>query len=448
MNLLAGVDVGTTSVKVALFDAAGEQHSDGTAPTPWTSTQHGKETSAGALVDAARQALRIALDKTPGATVSAVGVASMAEAGVLLNRAGEPVAPVISWHDRRDRDQLADLLQRLGAESFAGTTGLPSWPQWSLTKHRWLMDNHEPARTAARRLNIAEWIVRSLGGDEGCEQSLASRTGWLNLHTRDWWDAALDWSRADRSLLPDLVTAGTPMGRAADLPGLPELTGATLTVAGHDHQAAAVGVGAVGIGDELDSCGTAEAVLRTIEPGLDQAVITTLTAAGVTVGWHVVADRWCLLGATQSGLVLQQVMRRLDADSSALADLDRLAAAAPQGGSRVVIGDDLQFTGADDRGSVWRAATQAVTAEAAALSHVLSAAVGPHSRVVVTGGWSRSTALMAAKSEALGAVSRASPGESGARGAALVAGLACGVYRSYEEFPRPPQEQTPDRPRR
>ena len=170
-----------------------------------------------------------------------------------------------------------------------------------------------------RRLNVAEWIVRGLGGEEATEQSLASRTGWLRLAQRSWWSDTLEWSGASETLMPPLVTAGTPLGRVSADAGLPRLTGAVLTMAGHDHQAAVIGAGADGPGDELDSCGTAEALVRTIAPGLSPLVIAELAEAGITTGWHAVADHWCLLGATQGGLALQRVLALIGKDNADLA---------------------------------------------------------------------------------------------------------------------------------
>jgi sugar (pentulose or hexulose) kinase len=63
---------------------------------------------------------------------------------------------------------------------------------------------------------------------------------------------------------------------------------------------------------------------------------------------------------------------------------------------------------------------------------------GPPGRIVVTGGWARSSALMAAKVARFGPLSRLpEPVEAGARGAALLAGLAAGIYARAEEFPAP-----------
>ena len=136
--------------------------------------------------------------------------------------------------------------------------------QWAITKHRWLLRHVPSAANAVRRFNIAEWIVRGLGGDEVTELALACRTGWLDLARRDWWTEGLAWSGATPALLPPLVEAGTPVGQITSAEAHPRLRDAVLTVVGHDHQAAAVGVGATGEGDEVDSCGSAEAIVRTI----------------------------------------------------------------------------------------------------------------------------------------------------------------------------------------
>jgi len=97
-------------------------------------------------------------------------------------------------------------------------------------------------------------------------------------------------------------------------------------VAGHDHQAAAIGVGALHPGDQLDSCGTAEALVRAIKPGLPPSAIADLAVAGITTAWHATAARWCLLGATQGGLALQRVLALLGKGTPDLPELCWLTA--------------------------------------------------------------------------------------------------------------------------
>jgi sugar (pentulose or hexulose) kinase len=397
----------------------------------------GAETSAASITEAARTALADALDRVEGARVVALGVASMAESGVVVGDDDEPLAPIIAWHDHRDESQLAELVDTIGAQRFSVRTGLPVWTQWSLTKHRWLMDHVLAARAAVRRYNIAEWVVRDLGAAPVTELSLASRTGWLDLATRQAWSETMDWSGAAATLLGDLVSAGTPIGTARTAGRLAALDGATLTVAGHDHQAAVVGVGSSGAGDELDSCGTAEAILRTVDPGLGADALLALTGVGVTVGWHAIRDRWCLLGATQGGLVLGRVQAALGVDTSGVADLDAAALAAADDPTVLQISEtgQVRVSPGADPGRVWRAAARAVTEQARDLGGHLDRAAGPRRDLVVAGGWTNSAAVMAAKTEAFGPLRRATTTEAGARGAAFLAGLAHGTYPTFADIP-------------
>ncbi|MGA8980246.1 MAG: FGGY family carbohydrate kinase [Pedococcus sp.] len=436
-DLLAGLDVGTTSVKALLLTVDGAEVALGRVTTPWRTTASGAETTAESILEAARTALAHALAQVPDDRVTALGVASMAEAGVLVGADDSPLVPVIAWHDHRDEAELQDLVSHVGAETFSVRTGLPVWTQWSLTKHRWLVDHLPAARRATRRYNIAEWVARGFGADPVTELSLASRTGWLDLSTQRPWSDSMAWSGAPERLLGDLVVAGTPIGTARTRSELSAMDGATLTIAGHDHQAAAVGVGSSGAGDELDSCGTAEAFVRTVAPHLPAEAIATLTDAGVTVGWHVIRDRWCLLGATQGGLILGRVQAALGVDRSGLAALD--AAALEASDQPYVLGltgdADVTIAAGADPGQVWRAATRAVTVQAQELGDVLDRASGPRRHLVVAGGWTHSTALMAAKAHAFGPLTSATTKEAGARGAALLAGLAAGTYSSYADLP-------------
>ena len=115
------------------------------------------------------------------------------------------------------------------------------------------------------------------------ELSLASRTGFYDLHARRPWPEALAWADAPPGLAAEPVPAGTPMGHAGA-----ELGRAVLTVGGHDHLAGAVGAGAAESGDVLDSCGTAEAFVQATAP-LPPEAVGSAVRSGLSVGWH--ADR-------------------------------------------------------------------------------------------------------------------------------------------------------------
>jgi sugar (pentulose or hexulose) kinase len=91
---LVGLDIGTTSCKAVVMAPDGREVAWGRAPTPWTTTPLGTQTDGEALVQAARSALSDAVADAPTGRIVGVGVASMAESGVLIGRDGRPTAPV------------------------------------------------------------------------------------------------------------------------------------------------------------------------------------------------------------------------------------------------------------------------------------------------------------------------------------------------------------------
>lgn len=437
---LVGVDFGTTACKAGVVALDGSELAQGRAPTPWRRTDTGAEVAPQALVDTALEAIDEALDRAGEGRVLAIGVTSMAETGVLLGSDGQPVAPAIAWHDSRGGDEARRIAAELGAGTFTAHTGLPVRPLCSASKYLWLRGHHDRAATGRRWLGVAEWIVHRLGGEQAAELSLASRTGWLDLGTRTWWDESLALCGAPPGFLPEPVQAGTHLGEAADHP---RLAGAALTVAGHDHLCGAVGVGALAPDAVYDSCGTAEAFVSQLAPPAGADQVARLVAAGITVGWHVIPDRHALLGALRAGLGLQRFLDLLGVAGGGRAALDAAALAAPAGtdGLRVVDFESehaaLQGIGqAPNPGMVWRAALEAAAERAAEIVQQMGAAGGP---LVVAGGWARSEAFRAVKRAHLGPFHHmADVVEAGVRGAALLAGLAAGVFDRLDELPSPP----------
>ena len=202
-SLWLGLDVGTTAVKAAVFDAGFELVSHGRAPTPW----RGSELDPDELLAAAIAAAERALD---GRRVAGVGVASMAETGVLTDDALRPVVPSIAWWDERGADEAAELADAL--PDFSERTGQPPSAMCTLAKYAWMRRNWPDAARGTRWFNVAEWIVLGLGGEPRPEASLASRTGFYDLHTGRAWAPAMAWVDAPETLAPPHVPAGTPLG--------------------------------------------------------------------------------------------------------------------------------------------------------------------------------------------------------------------------------------------
>jgi sugar (pentulose or hexulose) kinase len=436
--LLLGIDVGTTWCKAAVVTPDGRELAHHRVPVPWQPVPTGAEIEPKRLTEVALAAAEGALDRAPAGRVVGVGVTSMAEAGALIDAGDHPVAPAIAWHDRRGGDEAAALEHDIGTGRFSATTGLPASPLCTLVKYRWLRGHDPAAARGARWLNVAEWVVRELGGAQLAELSLASRTGMLHLDRRAPWEEALDWAGAPPDLLPEPAPAGTPAGRLSH--GLPGAKGAVLCIAGHDHDCAAVGAGAVRDGDVFDSCGTAEAFVRAVRTPLPHDVRLQAVARGVTVGWHVIPERQALLGAFESGLALQRLGRLLGMeDEAARRGLDALAlTASPAGDGAALLDGRSDAIRQDVRPEqLWRAALEALAERGAAVLDTLEELVGAAERIVVAGGGVRSEAARATRQAAFGAFERPAVEEAAARGAALFAGCAAGIFGSVDELPAP-----------
>jgi sugar (pentulose or hexulose) kinase len=427
-QFLLGLDLGTTSCKAAVVTHGGREVAHGRAPVPWERVATGAEIAPERLVEAALTAAGEALAAAPDGPVGALGVASFAETGVLLDARGQPVAPAIAWHDSRGGAQAERLIAELGRERFSERTGLAPRPLCSLVKYRWLRDEHAETARGVRWLGGAEWIVHRLGGEQVSELSLASRTGWLDVHARGWWDEALAWSGAPPGLLAEPAAATTPAGRAGDL--LAGARGAVLAVGGHDHLSAAVGAGATGEGDVLVSWGTAQAFIRAVAP-LDPQRVGAAVADGINVGWHAVEGRQCLLGAMRSGAALQRVLDLLGAER---AELERAALDAPADAGGIELRglneDRVDLTGIGDGVSpalIWRAALESTGRASRDILERMARVAGPHRRIVMAGGWADGPAAQAVTEAHLGAFELSSAVYMGARGAALTAGRAAGL---------------------
>ena len=434
-DLLLGIDVGTSACKAAVIDADGAELAHGQVATPWERVATGAQVDPENLLGAAVQAAQQALERAPEAGVAAIGVTSMAEAGVLLNADGRTLHPAVAWYDARGAGEARMIAREL--PEFVERTGLPPSPLCTLAKLCRLGTSG-----AARWLNVAEWVVHRLWGRQVSELSLSSRTGLLDLDPIAPYHDALRWAGLPSDLLAELVAGGSDAGRS-DGVALPGTEGAVLSVAGHDHLVAGVGVGVVAPGDLLDSCGTAEALVRVVAPPLDAAARRRAVEGGAAVGWHVVPGRQTVLAGLWSGMALREVLDALGVDETGRDQLDAGALAIAPGDAPAF---ELELRSLDrpplvlpegEPALVWRAAIDAVAREVEARIARIDAVAGPHTKVVVTGGWARDRAVLEAKA-ALGAVETPAVIEAGCRGAALLAGVAAGRYPSADALPAVP----------
>lgn len=308
---LLGIDLGTSSVKVAVVDAnSGDVISSAAAgypvhhPEPGAAEQD-PEVWWQATIAAVRSALASAASDV---SIEAIGLSGQMHGTVLLGASGKPVAPAIIWSDTRSAPSVRVLTEDIGKERLLAIAGSPLAAGFQATTIHW-MQEHRPDlwNQTARVLLPKDYLRFRLADTFFTDPSDAASTLLLDARSRDWSPELLKAVGIERELLPAVVPSTVITGElTADAakafglpPGIPVVGGAG------DAAAAAVGAGVVDASSLLLTLSTGTQALAPIAtPEVDhQGRIHTFCSAfepGMDAGG------WNLMGATMSaGLALR-----------------------------------------------------------------------------------------------------------------------------------------------
>ena len=439
-DVVLGIDIGTTSAKAVArpVSQGGTRYAE--RQTPWRTSGCGQteiepQRLLGVAVELIASTVRAAESAWGPVRVRGIGVAGLAETGVLVNAAGRQAAPVIAWFDHRGGHELEQAGREFPgfAARFERTTGLRWSSQASIAKLLWLRASGYRPGPGSTWMSVPEWIVFALGGDPVREPSLASRTGLIDQGTGEAWPGALAVAGLSAQILPDERPAGARAGFLRHDGVVSCAAGAVLTVAGHDHPVAAIGAGAVEADELFNSSGTADVLARSVPGTLDETERQNVVSAGWSIGRHVLPDTSLLLAGVSGGLLLRRVLTALGAESGpARTALDRASldvADLPAGLS--VTGDGrtqddvvIRIQDGASPASIWTAAARYTAAQARLLLDDIEKIVGPHRRAIAAGGWTQMASVRAAKAAAIDAMSFSAAPQPGVTGAALLASFA------------------------
>ncbi len=458
---LIGVDIGTTYIKAALVAPGSGVLHVARRPTETHAVRGGgayhKPGELLGAVDSAIAECVSAAAKAHLARPSGIGIASMAESGVPVDRRNLPVGDILAWHDPRPERQAAWLERQIGGPALFARTGLRPEPKYSLPKLLWIREQRAADFTRLRRwAGVAELAALTMTGRLATNASLACRTLAFDVSARAWDAGLLALASLEPENMPEVLPLGQPVGGLTDSAarrlGLP--AGTAVAIAGHDHLAAALGAGVLTPGDVLDSMGSAEAALLvTSKPALTDEV----RRGGFSTGCHALDDVAYVSGGLQSsGAMVEWFVDTFLATASDRADryarfLELLDGAAPGPVEPIVRpylrgrtaphrdpSASLEFEGLRETHRLPDLAAAVVDGAAYhvrwMLDELARITATPLERVRLTGGGVRNRRWVIAKA-ALG------PGrleivrteEAAALGAALVAGVASGVYGSVTE---------------
>ncbi|MGE5138002.1 MAG: FGGY-family carbohydrate kinase [Rudaea sp.] len=260
--MLLALDVGTTHCKAGLFREDGELIRAATRPMVARRAASGYSYfDPGELLGLVSQVAREAVGEER--KVDCIGIASMAESGLLVDRrSGEPRSPILPWFDTSAGKQAESLLNRFGPLDLFSRIGIHLSYKASLAKILWLQKNQRVIADGATWLSAADYIAYRLTGEMGTDYSLSTRTGAFRIDSRTWDTDLLRTLTLEPDLFPSARIGGAVLGpvniHSAHILGV--AAGTPVAVAGHDHVCASLGVGAIQPGLVFDSMGTAEAL--------------------------------------------------------------------------------------------------------------------------------------------------------------------------------------------
>lgn len=350
--LLMGIDLGTTCIKVMVFQQNGVVMAQASASTPIHHPEPGRahylpEELWMHTVELIRNVLS-QLER-PQELVS-VAVASVGEAGVALDAKHQPLGESIAWFDTRSAPQSKWLEEQVGRERLYAITGLHAESIYSLCKLLWIRE-HQPQVFEQMRcwLNLSDYIAFCLSGEEASERTQASRTLCLDLNNGQRSEEVLDAAGIAKELWAPLRPNGAALGQiskaAQEATGLPAHT--VVGVGGHDHVIGAIAAGVAQPGQTLDSMGTAEAVFSLLPPTTPAAELRQL---GYSLGMYEIGGvrgRYSLTGLYTSGASIDWFLGIINAQGS-YKELTAEAERAPRGSRGACFMPHLRLAGAPD----------------------------------------------------------------------------------------------------
>ena len=450
---LIGIDVGTQSVRALAFDARGNPVAQARRPTPETRIAPDRlEYDPEAMFAAVVACLGEVAGALGGRPVAGIAVASIGESCVLVDEAGQPLAPSIVWHDTRTEEEAERLRDTVGIDRIFAITGFQLAHIFTLCKLMWMRTHWPDAMRRARKiLMIADWIAFRLSGVAATDFTLASRTLYLDLRRRQWSDEILGLAGLDAALLAPLSASGAALG-----PVLPDVLAATglagrpvVGVGAHDHVCGAMAAGMLQQGTMIDSIGTAEALLlATAQPSFDpllpkvnlfQGAIEahrSLYYVGAATAYSGSAIEWLrgLTGGPPHTTLIAEG-ERVAPGSEGVLFLPHMVGPTSSDPEHPVRGAFIGLTDNTTRGTLYRAVLEGLAMRAAFVVDKIGdlGEIPAPDRIRLISGGARNPLLVAIKAAAFGRpVTVVDASEATALGAALLGGVAAGLWSNLE----------------
>ena len=299
-RLLLGIDVSTTGAKALLIDQNGRVISSATTPLtlstprPLWSEQDPHQWWVG-ITGSIRKALAQA--NVPGDSIAAIGLTGQMHGLVMLNKAGEVLRPAILWNDQRTGSQCERIRSRIGVERLIQITGNDALTGFTAPKILWVQENEPEIFAETGHILLPKDYIRyKLTAEFAMDRAGGSGTILFDLKKRTWSAEVLADLEIPAEWLPPTFEGSQVTGQitpqAAAETGL---TVGTPVVGGAGDQAAqAVGVGAIEPGIIALTLGTSGVVFAPTESPLIEP------QGRLHAFCHALPQRWHFMGVMLS----------------------------------------------------------------------------------------------------------------------------------------------------
>ena len=452
---ILALDQGTTSSRAILFDS--EQNILGISQKEFTQLypKEGWVEHDAMEIWSSQYAVMmevIAQSGVEAGDIAAIGITNQRETTILWDReTGRPIHHAIVWQCRRTADIVDGLLERGLGPHIKKTTGLVPDAYFSGTKIKWILDHVEGARARAERGDILfgtvdTWLLWKLTGGavHVTDYTNASRTMLYDIHNLRWDDTLLEAMDIPRAMLPEVRNS-------SEIYGYAEIQGVKVPIAGiaGDQQAALFGQTCFEAGDAKNTYGTGCFLLMNTGDKPCESKNGLITTNAIGMGGKV---QYALEGSVFVGGAVIQWLRDEMRFLTESRDAEYYAQKVNDTGGVYLVpaftglgaphwdmyarGCIVGLTRGTRREHIIRAAQESIAYQVADLVRAMEADTGlPLSELKADGGASRDRFLMQFQSDILGrSVRRPMIRETTALGAAYLAGLATGVWKSKEEI--------------
>ena len=313
MGRYLGIDIGTTSLKAAVFDDEGNRL--GLRAVDYTLTTDAEtgfiEFDAEEYAAMCRRVIE-ELSAECG-EITALSVDTQGETLILTDEEGTPLYPAVNWLDNRAEAEAEEIREHFGSRRVYEVTGQPEIPAgFPASKLLWFRRNRPEIWDKTRKIFLLEdWILYRLTGAYVTEPTIQSSTLYYDIVSRSFWGEMLDFVGISEKMLPKLCRSGEQVG---EYRGIAVVTGALDQIAG------TVGAGCVDESSVSEMTGTIMAICAMVDelpPYRPDSIIPC--------HMHAIDGKYCLiLWSSTAGMALKWFKNQFSENFS-FCELDALA---------------------------------------------------------------------------------------------------------------------------